>query len=575
MRRLSLPSRWTRTLRQDAQAGVVLGVQSVPDGLATGLLAGLSPLNGLYGYMVGTLAGAAVTSSAFMVVQGTGAMAMVIADVPGLRPGAGQAQAVATLAVLTGAVMLLAGFLKLGSLLRFVSNAVLVGFMNAVGVNIVLGQVANLTGYAADGDNRIVRTVNTFLSPAHVDWPSVVIGLSTIALIVVLERTRVGSMGLVVAVIATSGLAALLGWASVATLDDLGVSLEGLPPLSLPSVALVPQLLVPAASLAFVGLVQGAGISAIYGTADGQRADVSRDFVGQGAANVASAVAGGMPVGGSASASAINAAAGARTRLAPMIAALVMALVVLLFGSTVGHLAMPALAGLLILVGIRTIKPGDIESVWKAGLVQRAVMVVTFVLTMLVPLQYAVLVGVGVSVVLHVVQQSNQVMIRQRVPTEAGHVIEIDPVPVVPAGQVVVLQPYGSLFFASAPVFEAALPRVDAGSRRSVVIVRLRGHVDLGTTFIDVLARYAAQLDDAGSRLVIASVGTAVVRQLSAGGVIDIVGPEGVVVGDERVGAAVARAVSDAQEWIAADPRSARGPGDPGGPSTPGGPASG
>jgi hypothetical protein len=65
------------------------------------------------------------------------------------------------------------------------------------------------------------------------------------------------------------------------------------------------------------------------------------------------------------------------------------------------------------------------------------------------------------------------------------------------------------------------------------------------------------------------------VRQLSAGGVIDIVGPEGVVVGDERVGAAVARAVSDAQEWIAADPRSARGPGDPGWPSTPGGPASG
>ncbi len=149
---------WSRTLRHDAQAGVVLGVQSVPDGLATGLLAGLSPLNGLYGYMVGTLAGAAVTSSAFMVVQGTGAMAMVIADVPGLHGGADQAQAVATLAVLTGAVMLLAGLLKLGSLLRFVSNAVLVGFMNAVGVNIVLGQVANLTGYAAPGDNRIVRT---------------------------------------------------------------------------------------------------------------------------------------------------------------------------------------------------------------------------------------------------------------------------------------------------------------------------------------------------------------------------------------------------------------------------------
>ena len=121
----------------------------------------------------------------------------------------------ATLAVLTGIVMLLAGLLKLGALLRFVSNAVLVGFMNAVGVNIVLGQVANLTGYSAAGDNRIVRSINTILSPASVDWPSVTIGFATIALIVVLERTRVGSIGLVVAVIATSALAGL--WAGRAS----------------------------------------------------------------------------------------------------------------------------------------------------------------------------------------------------------------------------------------------------------------------------------------------------------------------------------------------------------------------
>ncbi|HYN30896.1 MAG TPA: SulP family inorganic anion transporter, partial [Dermatophilaceae bacterium] len=354
--------------------------------------------------------------------------------------------------------------------------------------------------------------------------------------------------------------AGLLGWASVATLNDLGVSLEGLPPMTVPSVALIPELLIPAASLAFVGLVQGAGISASYGTANGQRADASRDFVGQGVANVACAVTGGMPVGGSASASAINAAAGARTRLAPMIAALVMAVVVVLFGSAVGFLAMPALAGLLILVGVRTIKPEAIESVWRAGLVQRAVLVVTFGLTMLVPLQYAVLIGVGASVVLHVVQQSNQVVIKQRNTSPAGHVIEVEPVAVVPAGQVVVLQPYGSLFFASAPVFEAALPRVEAGSRRSVVIVRLRGHVDLGTTFIDVLARYAGQLDQVGSRLVVVSVDSLVVRQLSVGGVIDIIGPGSVVIGDERVGAALAGAMADAQQWIDADPGGPVGP---------------
>lgn len=554
MSRLGLRPGWRRGLREDAKAGVVLGVQSVPDGLATGILAGLSPLSGLYGYLVGTLVGAAVTSSAFMVVQGTGAMAMIIADVPVLHSIGDQASAVATLALLTGAVMLVAGALKLGSLLRFVSNAVLVGFMNAVGVNIVLGQLSNLTGYAASGSNRVVRAVNTVLSPASLDWRSVAIGLGTIALIVLLERTRVGSIGLVVAVIATSAFALLLGWSSVASLNDLGVSMQGLPPITTPTLSLVPELLVPAASIAFVALVQGAGISSMYGRADGQRVDASRDFIGQGAANVACAVTGGMPVGGSASASAINAAAGARSRRAPMIASLVMAAVVLLFGSAVGYLAMPALAGLLILVGVRTIKPGDIKAVWRTGVVQRAVLVVTFVLTMLVPLQYAVLVGVGVSVVLHVVQQSNKVVIKQRVTSDDGTVLEVDPVAVVPAREVVVLQPYGSLFFASAPVFEAALPRVEATSRRSVVVLRLRGHSDLGTTFIDVLARYAVQLDEAGSRLIIASVDRAVMPQLRVGGVLDVIGRESVVEGDERVGAAVAQAVSDARAWIDADP---------------------
>ena len=554
MSHLRIPAGWTRGLRADAQAGVVLGVQSVPDGLATGILAGLSPLNGLYGYVIGTLVGAAVTSSAFMVVQGTGAMAMIIADVPALHAMDDQGQAVATLALLTGVVMLVAGVLKLGSLLRFVSNAVLVGFMNAVGVNIVLGQLSNLTGYAAPGGNRVVRAINTVLSPAALDWRSVAIGVATIALIVLLERTRVGSIGLVVAVIVTSALAAVLGWSTVATLNDLGVSLQGLPPLTLPSVELAPELLVPAASLAFVGLVQGAGISAMYGRADGQRTDASRDFIGQGAANAACAVTGGMPVGGSASASAINAAAGARTRRAPMIAAAVMMAVVLLFGSAVGYLAMPALAGLLILVGFRTIKPADIQAVWKAGVVQRAVLVVTFVLTMVVPLQYAVLVGVGVSVVLHVVQQSNKVVIKQRVTTDEGDVLEVDPVAVVPAREIVVLQPYGSLFFASAPVFEAALPRVEAGSGRSVVILRLRGHTDLGTTFVDVLVRYAGELDAVGSRLVIVSVDAQVMPQLRAGGVIDVIGPDSVFEGDARVGAAVARARAEAEAWIESEP---------------------
>ena len=96
------------TLREDAVAGLVLGVESVPDGLAAGLLAGVSPLSGLYAYLFGTIGGSFFTSSVFMAVQATGAMAIIVADVPAVHTGDNQARALFTLSVLTGVVMLAA-----------------------------------------------------------------------------------------------------------------------------------------------------------------------------------------------------------------------------------------------------------------------------------------------------------------------------------------------------------------------------------------------------------------------------------------------------------------------------------
>ena len=537
-------------LREDAVAGLVLGVQSVPDGLATGLLAGVNPLAGLYGYLVGTGTGALFTSSTFMAIQGTGAMAMVIADVAAIRDSSDPTRALVTLTLLTGAAMLVAGLLKLGALLRFVSNAVMVGFINAVGVNIILGQLANFTGYAAEGGNRVVRAVNTVIHPGRLDNRSLLVGLVTVVLIVLLERTRLGALGMVVAVVATSAVAHWADWSTVATLRDLGVVADSLPTPALPLVRLIPVLIVPAVSLAFVGLVQGAGISANFTNPDGSYPDASRDFVGQGAANLASGLLRGMPVGGSVSATSLNKAAGARSRVSLLFATAVMAVVIVVFGNAVGSIAMPALAGLLMLIGYRTLNPGDVQSVWRTGTVQKAVLGVTFVLTMIVPLQYAVLAGVGLSVVLHVVRQSNQVTVRRRMPEGGGHYVEVDPPAELPAGEVVLLQPYGSLFFAAAPTFEAALPAVGPGSVGSVVVLRLRGRSDLGTTFMDVLHRYAESLAAVGSKLVVVSANDRIIDQMTVNGIVDVIGSENVYPGSERVGATTRRAYDDALAWV-------------------------
>jgi SulP family sulfate permease len=396
-----------------------------------------------------------------------------------------------------------------------------------------------------------VRAFNTVVDPGQLDLQTLVIGIATIALILLFERTRLGALGLVVAVVITSAMVPLLGW-QVATLNDLGVAASSLPRPEAPLLSLVPVLLLPAASLAFVGLVQGASISASFPNADGTYGDVSRDFVGQGAANVAAGVLQGMPVGGSVSASALNKAAGARSRQSLLIAGLVMAIVVVVFGEVVGYVAMPALAGLLMLIGFRTIKPADLQSVWRTGTVQKVVVVVTFLLTMIIPLQYAVMAGVGVSVILYVVRQSNQITVRRWELDAEGHVIETEPPPTLGPDDVVVLQPYGSLFFAAAPVFETLLPSVGDGSRNSVVIVRLRGRTDLGTTFMDVLLRYSQSLAAVESKLVVVSTNERIDEQLGVMGITSVIGTENVYAGDHRVGAAVRRAHDDAVAWVEA-----------------------
>lgn len=541
-----------RTARRDAAAGVVLGIESVPDGLASGLLAGVNPVAGLYGYLFGLAGGALFTGSAAMAIQGTGAMAIIVADA-GLNTYEDPVRALATLSILTGVVMIVAGALRLGRLLRFVSKSVMTGFISAVGISIVLGQLDNFTGYDSQGSNRVSAALDLLLHLRGVDLASLVVGLTTVAGILVLQRTRLGATGLVVAVAAGSALAALLnamGNDTVALVADVADVPNSLPLPVFPDLSATFDLLLPAASLAFVGLVQGAGVSAGFPNPDGP-ARPSRDFIGQGAGNIASGIFRGVPVGGSMSATSLVVSAGAQNRFALLVAAGVMAVVIVLLGSVVELVAMPALAGLLIVVGVGTIKPAKLLAVARTGPVPLTVMLTTFVLTLLMPLQYAVLVGVALSVLLFVIGQSSRLVTRRIVLGDDHRIIETNPPGSLGEREVVVLQPYGPIFFATATALRTQMPEVTAGSRRSVVILRLRGADEAGATLLEVLATYAAALGDRGSRLVIVTDNERLVRQLQTGGTLGAAGS--VYQGSAVIWEATRAAYDDAVSWVDQD----------------------
>ena len=428
------------------------------------------------------------------------------------------------------------------------------GFITAVGINIVLGQLGDFTGYEADGSNRITRAVDTILHPGRLDGWTVLVGAVTIALILWLRRTRLGAMGLVVAVIGGSALASIIRAfdPEIQLVGNVAEVPNRLPAPALPLMSEVLVLLVPALSLAFVGLIQGAGVSAGFANPDGSQGDQSKDFIAQGVGNVAAGVFKGMPVGGSMSATSLITSAGGRSRWALVFTGGVMAVVILLFAGVVEYVAMPALAGLLIVVGLETVKPHELLSVYKTGSVQATVMVVTFILTLLIPLQFSVLIGVGISMILYIVRQANQLETRRLVLTEDGGIDEVDPPGEVPAHEVIVLQPYGSLFFAAAPMFEEELPTVTDGSVGSVVIVRFRGKPDVGVTLLEVLDRYSTSLEEAGSKLMIVTDSDRIIDQLEQSGVTENIGTEDLYRATRRLTETVRRAIDDAEEWVAA-----------------------
>jgi SulP family sulfate permease len=178
-------------------------------------------------------------------------------------------------------------------------------------------------------------------------------------------------------------------------------------------------------------------------------------------------------------------------------------------------------------------------------------MTVTLILTIIIPLQFAVLVGVGMATLLFVIRQSNDLVVKQVLIEDQGR-REVDPPEEVGPHEVLVIQPYGSLFFASASVFEDRLPTVTDESRGSVVIVRLRGRTDLGSTLTETLNRYSEALKSSGSKLVLISDSDSVRTQLAVTGVTASIGVDNIYESDEWMGATLRRAHADALEWVGA-----------------------
>jgi SulP family sulfate permease len=539
------------TVRKDLVAGLPGAISSVPDGMASSVLAGVNPVHGLYASIFGPIGGGFTASTRLMVITTTSAAALAAGSAVAAVPAEERPRALFLLTMIAGALMVLAGIAKLGRYTRFVPHSVMIGFLSGVSANIIFSQLPDLVGAEADGPFALAKAWDLLLHLDRLELGATLAGLSALAVLVAFQRTRMAAYSTLIALVVPSIAVSLLGADAVPRVRDVGEIPSGLPMPALPHLAdFSVSLLAGAFAVAALVLVQGAGVAEAAPNPDKTRSNPNRDFLAQGVGNLLAGLFRGQPVGGSVGQTALNVSAGAASRWASIFSGLWMALLLLLFSGLVGTVAMATLAAVLIFAAIGSFRVGDVRAILRTGRISQIAVIATFVATLLLPVAAAVGIGLVFSLLMQLNQEAIDLRVVEVTPRDDGSLVERPAKRRLESRTVVLLDVYGSLFYAGARTLQARLPD-PAQADSPAVVLRLRGRVRLGATAFAVLSDYAERLAAAGGRLYLSGVDPAVVDQIRRNRTVDEVTGVRVFEADDVVGESSLHAYHAASEWLA------------------------
>ncbi len=534
-------------------AGLITGLFSIPEGMAYASIGGFNPVAGLYSGIVPTIVGSVLARTVLMVTTLTSAIALSsrsVLDQAGLDPA--DPANIAMLAILVGAVMLLFGVLRLGSVMGFVSNAVMTGFTTGIAVQIVAGVLGDATAYQPDTHNTIGKFVDWLAHLGSWDPTTTAVAAGTVAVWAAARLVRpLRSLATLVALAVVSAVVVALHL-DVEQVGDIAAISRSLPAAIMPNWSAAPALVAGAVAVALVALAQAAGIGAAVPNPDGSRGDLSGDFTAQGVANVAGAVFQALPTGGSLSRTGVGTSAGARTRWSGIFAGVWLAIVVLTLGPYAELIPMPVIGGLLIVIGGELIvgRSRDIRLVLRTSALPAAAMIVTFLATTQIPLQDAIFLGAGLSLLLFCVASARHGRLACLRPTDHGRWEIADLPAAAPSHRVTVLHYDGVSLFAEIPRLRQTWPDT-SGTTDAVLILSVRTVPDVpSTTMLKFLADRRQDLAARGNRFILAGVPPQLMNLLRRTGIIEHLDPRDLYPATPVLFDALDAAYADARRWI-------------------------
>jgi len=400
-------------LQFDIIAGGTVAVVLLPQAIAFAMIAELPPQMGLYAAVAAAVVGALWGSSNHLHTGPTNVAsllalsALLSVAAPGSRD---YLVAAGLLAIMVGVFRVTMGVMRLGVLVNFISDSVIVGFTAGAGVLIGVNQLRHLLRLDIPSSPSLIETAQRLVSHSpETHWTSLVLGVGVIVLLLLLRRFAPKLPAPLISIVAAS---AAVWWLA---LDQQGVKVigdlpRGLPPLVDVSLffdlGLINKLTPSAAAVAAIGLVEAISIGRSIAGQSRQRLDSNQEFVGQGLANIAAGLFSGFLCSGSFTRSAINYEAGARTPLGSVFSSLFVFLAMFVFAPLAVYIPRTALAGVIILAAYRMIDRKEMLRIWRGARGDTAIMIATLLATLFFPLEFAVITGIVFSLAHYVFQTS-------------------------------------------------------------------------------------------------------------------------------------------------------------------------
>lgn len=408
-------------LSADVLAGLTLASVAVPEQMATARLAGLTPEMGFFAFIAGCIAFAAFGASRWLSVGADSTIAPIFAGGLAIIAASGSpayASLAAALALLVGHILVIAGIFRMGWIANLLSVPVTTGFLAAIAIHIVISQLPALLSVPAGSGSFYARVGSILSNVSHTNPYALLIGFGVFAITFVSEKISPQIPGALVG-LAIATLAVVLFQMESRGVSVLGSLERGWPRIGLPAVSIGDLVhLVPLSIIiSIVVMVQSAATThSFVSNADGSP-DVDRDFIGVGAGNILSGLVGAFPVNASPPRTAVTSESGGRSQIAGLVAAVLVGLLVVLGPTLLAHVPAAALAGILLFVAFRITRFSLFAQIYRQSDGEIALVVLTLVAIVTLPIQYGVATGVLLSI-LHGVWT-----------TTRAHTIEFERVP--------------------------------------------------------------------------------------------------------------------------------------------------